>query len=95
MLTVLLYAFGIGFVWALVTLANVRRDQLKIAAELALIARALGVRPGPPAPVILCDQCGALYPADKTGCTNCGRAKPKDAVPFVPTSVAAQATEEN
>jgi hypothetical protein len=95
MLTVLLYAFGFGFVWALVTLARLRRDQLKIAAELTRIAHALGVPPERQTPVILCDQCGAQYLADKTGCTNCGRAKPNDAVPFVPTSIAAQATEEN
>ena len=79
---VLFIAFVVAFVWGLRTLAELRRGQAELRAEIARLGNALGVLPRS-TPVIVCEKCGAVYDADLSGCTVCGRAKSEDAIPVI------------
>ena len=67
--------FLVAVIWAFVTLADLRRGQRALAADLARLAVALG-HPISQQPTVACDRCGTRYDAELTGCTVCGRAKP-------------------
>jgi hypothetical protein len=79
-------AFIVGIVWALNTLGELRRGQRQLSQDLAHLAEALRIPLRSDEPIVTCPRCGAHYAADLTGCNVCGRAKPKDAVAFVPSS---------
>jgi len=80
----LLIAIIVGFFWALLTLAELRRGQARLQRTVDRIARSVGSPPRPEQAVIICERCGAEYSAELTGCDQCGRAKPKDAVAHYP-----------
>jgi len=91
--TVLSIAFLAAVIWALRVLAELRRGQRAVLADLARLAEGLGLPPKPQPPTIICDHCGAAYDAELSGCTTCGRAKPKHAVPDAPTAPAARSRQ--
>jgi hypothetical protein len=73
----------VAVIWAFVTLAELRRGQRHLAADLARLAAALGHSISQ-TPAITCDHCGTRYDAELTGCNVCGRARPKHAASLGP-----------
>lgn len=76
-----------SFIWIHMTLADVRRRQRRMQADLIKIARVLGVELADP--TIVCYNCGAEYDAELTGCSMCGKAKRADAQTRAPVGRAA------
>ena len=69
-------------VWLHLTVAELRRGQRQIQADIIKIGAAVGLTLGPA--LIVCHHCGAEYDAELTGCTVCGKAKLASSSPRAP-----------
>lgn len=69
-------AIIVAAIWALSTLAQIRKNQRLLFVELDRIGAALGIVRQQP--MIRC-ACGNFFEPDLTGCPHCGRAKAADA----------------
>jgi hypothetical protein len=69
-----------SYIWILRTLAQLRRDQVVLFAELDRIADFLGV-PARRQLMVACSHCGSRYQPNLTGCPRCGHRKPDDLQP--------------
>jgi hypothetical protein len=64
--------------WVRRQVVALHAQQQKLADEVARISRHLGMPPRQ-VPMIQCSECSTLYSPQLTGCSVCGKGKPKKA----------------